>query len=219
MGVNDSYSMVNGLGFGPSSTGEFKIGLFSSAGDNKFDLSATLTKALDICADDGGTALTAASIRSVRARMLIRTAVAGSPDLSVFGLQGQLKVGAVAVTSSGHMAGLWGYTETISGTSITGIYSGVYAMADLPTGATLAASSVLAGVEIGSNSLAGTSTGDMSCIYVSNPVAGTWDFLLQLGSSTGVVDTTTRTDAATCATNLKINLNGTTLYIPMIPAT
>lgn len=214
---NEYISTVKGLALGPSSTGEIKIGLFSSAGDNQFALSASLTKAFDVCADDGGTALTAASVRSTRSRMLIRTAVSGSPDLSVFGLQGQLKVGAVAFTTTGHVAGLWGYFESISGASLTGDFAGVYAMADLPTGATLASGAVLAGLTISSNDLGGTSTGDMACIYMPNPVAGTWDYMLQTGDTPGF---TSASDVAVTA-NLRIavKIGGTVHYIPLMAST
>lgn len=215
----DKYSSFQGLAFGPNSSGVFSIGEFSSTGDNFFAIDAsTRTKAFDVCVDDGGVALAAGSMRGIRGRFLVRTAIAGSPDLSVFGIQGHLKVGAVSVTNSARFAGLWGYFESISGSTLGGNYCGVYAMADLPSGATLSSGAILSGVQICSNSLAGTSTGDMSAIHVPNPVAGTWDFFLQIGSATGITDDTART-GTTSTHNLKVKLGATTFYIPLIAAT
>ncbi len=214
----DKYSSFGGLAFGPNSSGVFSIGEFSSTGDNSFAIDAsTRTKALDVCVDDGGVALTAGSMRGIRGRFLVRTAIAGSPDLSVFGIQGHLKVGAVSVTNGARFAGLWGYFESVSGSTLGGNYAGVYAMADLPTGATLSSGGVLSGLQIGSNDLGGTSTGDMSCIHVPNPVTGTWDYLFQFGTASGV---TSASDVA-CTANMRIavKVGDSVHYIPLIAGT
>lgn len=214
----DKYSSFGGIAFGINSSGVFSIGEFSSTGDNFFAIDAsTRTKALDVCVDDGGTALTAGSMRAARSRFLVRTAIADSPDLSVFGHQGHVKVGAVSVTNSARFAGLWGYFESVSGSTLGGNYAGVYAMADLPTGATLSSGAVLSGLQIGSNDLGGTSTGDMSCIHVPNPVTGTWDYLFQVGTTPGF---SSASDTAVTA-NLRwaVKIGDSVHYIPLMAGT
>jgi hypothetical protein len=216
--MTNKYSAFMGIGFGPGSTGVFSIGEFSSTGDNGFALSSSVTKALDVCADDGGTALTATSLRAIRGRMLVRTAIAGSPDLSVFGVQGHVKVGAVSVTNSARFAGLWGYFESISGSTLVGNFAGVYAMADVPSGATQT-SGVIAGVEIASNSLGGTTSGSTACIHIPNPVAGTWDYFVQLGTASGAATANTHSiDSHALAFYLPAMFGSTAGYIPAFAA-
>jgi hypothetical protein len=217
----DKYSSFNGLAFGPTSTGAFEIGDFATSNNDVFFAldQTTRPKALDICCDDGGTAIGAGSdVMPLRARMLIRTAISGTPDLSIHGLEGILKYSGVAVTAASNQAGVWAYFESVTGASFQGIASGLFAMVSLPTGATLNSGGVLAGINIGADSLAGTSTGDMSCIYIGNPGAGTWDYFLQTGNAPGFIAAWTTTSVLGVH-KMACKIGGTVCYIPLITGT
>ncbi len=194
--------------------GEFQIGAFVSAATGSGQvLSSTKTKALDVCADDGGVALTS-SVRAGRSRLLITTATSG--DQSAFGHQGQVKATA-SLVGTGNTAGLWGYFEANNAAiHIGGQVAGVYAMADLPTSADITTGGVLAALMCGSNTLAGTHNGVAAAIHIPNPVAGTWDFFAVLGSATGA---SAAGGAGTCTVaggwvKLPVRVGATTYYIP-----
>jgi hypothetical protein len=218
---NEYFSSSNGVALGPSSSGTFEIGKFATSNKStQFALDQTTTpKALDVCADDGGVAIGAGSdVMAGRFRMLVRTAIAGSPDLSIEGLEGILKYAGVAVTSTANQAGVWAYFESVSGSSFGGNAAGLHAMVSLPTGATLNSGGVLSGVLITADDIGGTSTGTMAAIHIPNPGAGTWDYFLQTGTATGFTDSATR-GAATSAGSIKVLIGDTVLYIPLLAGT
>jgi hypothetical protein len=115
-------------------------------------------------------------------RALITAAITGSPDLSVHGWQGHLKV-AANVASGGTMAGLWGYVEVAAGKTVGAILAGVHAACEAPATAVVAAGAYLAGVNIKSNDINCTHTGKVVCINVEAPGAGAWDGLFNLPSA------------------------------------
>jgi hypothetical protein len=218
---NEYFSSFNGVALGPSSSGTFEIGKFATSNKStQFALDQTTTpKALDVCADDGGVAIGAGSdVMAGRFRMLVRTAIAGSPDLSIEGLEGILKYAGVAVTSTANQAGVWAYFESVSGSSFGGYAAGLHAMVSLPSGATLNSGGILSGVLITADTLGGTSSGTMAAICIPNPGAGSWDYFLQTGDSPGFVESTART-GTTSTRNLTVLIGDTVLYIPLIAAT
>jgi hypothetical protein len=188
------------------------IGTWSSAtaGVGK-TLNSAKTKALDVCCDDKGAALSATSYRAIRGRMLLTAAQSG--DCSPFGIQGHLK-NTAADTTTGNKAGVWGYYEAGSAATVAANSAGVYAMIDVPSGATIAGS--VGGLQICSNDLGGTHTGKAGCIHMPNPVSGTWDFFAIFGSATGA----TKAGGAGAATlaggwvSLPVLVGSTTYYIP-----
>jgi hypothetical protein len=133
--------------------------------------------------DDGGVALTAGySYAGGKARMLFNTASTG--DLSVFGFEGQCKVGGNQGSVTGNLAGVWGYLEMISGGTVN-VAAGVMAAIDIPSGATN--SGIASCLQTGSGSLAGTTTGPTCAIYSRNSAATAFDYWLVLDASSDFV--------------------------------
>lgn len=106
-------------------------------------------------------------------------------------LQGQFAVGAVAVTASKAAAA-------------------VIADVQLPSGATLSAGTI-SGLAI-TGDLGGTHTGNCAAISVAKPEAGTWDFFLDFGGATGVVEAESNQTIAVTH-KIKCRVNGTTFYL------
>lgn len=217
----DKYSRFKGIGLGPTSDGAFEIGDFATSNkDTFFALDAvTRPKALDICADDGGTAIAVGggeNVMALRSRMLLRTAIA-TGAITVFGAQAQLKVGPVSIVSTGKgSAGLWAYFEA-SGSTLGGTFAAIRAVADVPSGATLSSGGILAGVMIDSMGLDGTTNGDLSCVYIPNPDAGTWDYFLQTGNAPGFISSLG--SGYTAVHKVACKIGGTICYIPLITGT
>lgn len=161
--------------------GTLSVGTFASAIAGSGIAIGTLTKAFDVCADDGVAALTAGNYQATRSRFLIASAIA-SGDISVQGLLGQTKIVA-NVASSGYVSGVRGYVEAASASLSSA--AGVRGMIDVPSGSTIASGAIAAAFQADSNDLGGTHTGKASAIHVPNPVAGTWDYALVLGTATG----------------------------------
>jgi hypothetical protein len=151
------------------------IGTFVSAAvstDSQNKLNSAKTKSLDVCCDDGNAALTAGTAyRPIRGRMLLVHAQSG--DTSIYGIQGHLK-NTAADTSSGNKAGLWGYYEAVSGATVAANSSGIFAMIDAPSGATIATGTIGA-LQIGSNDLGGTHTGNAVGINFTEALTGAFD--------------------------------------------
>ena len=191
-----------------------EVGTFTSAAAGTgVALTAAKTKAVDVCCDDGGAALAASAVRSIRGRMLMSVAQSGA--VSVYGFQGQVKNIAVD-TTTGNKAGIWGYYESVSGATVANNSTGVLAMIDVPSGATIAADAVVSALKCDSLTLGGTHTGKAAAIHVPNPGAGTWDFFAVLGDTTGASATG---GAGTCTVTggwvkLPIRVGATTYYIP-----
>ena len=176
-------------------------------------LSSSKKFAKRIAADDGGVALTAGAYKANEMRMLLATALA-SGDISIFGNEDHLKVVADASLSTGHLAGGWGYLE-MSTTGKISYGGGYYGMLDCPSGAQVTA---LAGAFFaGSNDLRGThgDTAPIAGLAVQNPVAGTFDALIALGSATGCHGNgSSKTTMGTVAKWLIINIAGVKYYTP-----
>lgn len=193
---------------------DLTIGVWASAAAGSgIALSSAKTKAVDVCCDDGGAALSATAYRAIRSRMLLTAAQSG--DCSPYGIQGHLK-NTAADTTTGNKAGVWGYYEAASGATVATNSAGVNAMIDVPSGATIAASAVVAAIQCTSNDLGGTHTGKAACIHAPNPVAGTWDYLAVLGSATGASAANTHSiDSHALNFILKVRVGTTDGYIPV----
>jgi len=149
-------------------------------------LNNTKTQAFGMYADDGGVALSTSAVKVSWSRLLITTAT--NTAGSAFGHEAQVKILGVNYNQGGNAAGLWGYLETITGATVTGtaglIRAGVMASCDVPSGATIAASSFVSCIGCGGD-LGGTHTGDAVVMHVVNPSAGTFDAFAKFDTATG----------------------------------
>lgn len=191
------------------------VGAFSStSAGSGVPLSASLTKALYLLADDGNAAIASgSSVRTVEGRVLLGHAQTG--NVSVHGAVGHVKVEG-ALTHTGHVGGAWGYAELDTTGSTTGPVAGVYAMCDLPTGAVVGTGGVLSGLLVGSNTLEGTHTGRAVAVHVQNPVAGTFDAFAEIGSATGA--TAAAAAGATNDKHLVVYVGGVKYTAPLYRA-
>jgi hypothetical protein len=190
------------------------MGAIASVKGSGFVLTAAKTKAAVIAAEDNDAAITTgSSVRAFEGRVLIGGANT-SNDVSIHGVEGHIKIKG-AVGSIGFKAGLWGYCELAdSANAIASTQcSGVHAMLDIPTSASIAAGAVASGIVIGSNTLAGTHTGEAVCIHVPNPVAGTWDALFEIADSSGC---TASSAGSSASKYLVVKVGGTTYKILLL---
>jgi hypothetical protein len=171
-----------------------RIGSSASTAGSGVALDSTDFMGSGFFADDGGVALTnGTSIEGVMARCLITQAITGGIDVSATALHGSMWVRA-NYTGMGGMSGLWGQFSVPTGVSIDNSASSIADMAgghfsmNIPSGATLAASSHAAGVSVGGN-LGGTLTGEVAGFRVRDPSAGDWTYGLDLyGMGTPTAD-------------------------------
>lgn len=198
--------------FFPGWQGQFVGNFASSAAGAGVPLVATTrTAAARIYADDGGAALGAGSYRALVARALLTTTP--NAGISLAGVQAQVKVsGDASGVTGGTLCGLWGYLENDTDGKVYDA-AGVRATADLPTGAVIATGGRLAGLKIDSIDLGGTHTGKAVCIYVPNPGAGTWDYFIDFGDTTGVAVTDTSNLPAAATHKIKCRFGSTDFYL------
>jgi hypothetical protein len=198
---------------------DVSIGTFSSAtaGIGK-TVSSTKTKALDVCVDNNGETLPSGTpVRAIRARALVTATQTG--EAVAYGSQSQCKVTGDVSAATGFFAGCWSYLETVSGATLGDKSAGLCAMLDLPSGATIAASAYVAGLMISSYDLGGTHTGKASAIYVTTPRAGTWDYGMVFGATSGcTVANTHSIDSHALNQLIKVNIGGTDGFIPVFAA-
>lgn len=165
-----------------SSSVGIQVGTFgSTAAGNGIVLSASNTNGSAFYGDDGGAALTASHTKVLRGRMLVATAISGGPAVTTNGVYGQVKV-AASCNVEGYVSGVYGYCEAsgaVTLTNTTCCFSGVHARVDVPSGATIAASSFVAGVSIFGD-LGGTHTGQATAIHVRAADSGDWDTLMEI---------------------------------------
>lgn len=211
---NGDVTLTHGANICTVAGGTFSVGTFASAASGSGIALGTLTKALDVCSDDGAAALTAGSYQSARIRMLVTNAIT-TGDISINGGLGHTKVVA-NVASSGWVSGMRGYVEC-SSASISSA-AGVRGMIDVPAGSTIADGAIAAAFQADSNDLGGTHTGKAAAIHIPNPVAGTWDYALVLGTTTGVHDATAGT-YSTADGYIKIRVGASDMRIPYFAGT
>lgn len=188
-GFHSHWSSGNLIFYNKSAIGIMQVGEFSSAtAGSGLALSSNRSAAFRVYSDDGGVALTTGAYRCAIARHLHATALT-TGDISIYGFQGQIK--AVANCSGiSKFAGVWAYAESSGsisiGCAVGGIWAGLVARVDAPSGVTIAASSYVSAIGIDAD-LGGTHTGKASCIHIVNPMAGVWDAFLSLDTTTGVI--------------------------------
>lgn len=194
---------------------DLTIGVWSSAtANNGVVLSSAKTKAVDVCCDDGGAALSATAYRALRGRMLVTAAQSG--DCSSYGIHGHLK-NTAADTTSGNKAGVWGYYEAGAAATVAANSAGVHAMIDVPSGATIAGT--IGALQCSSNNLGGTHTGKAACIHCPNPVSGTWDYAMIFGDTTGATTANTHSiDSHALAYVIKVRVGTVDGFVPVFAA-
>ena len=219
-------STFGGIGLGPNADGVFVMGgtndlLYGGdvsndvAGDGLTVVSADGDQhfGLAVYADENDTALTAGWVSTIFGSMKTYNAITGSPNVSAFGVTGQMHVGA-SLTSIGNICGVYGIAETVSGVTIGAQFFGGLFGASLPSGATINTSYACGGIIIG-GSYGGTTTGDVLGIYFQNPGTGDFDGIFGL-------DSRNVTDGAVGGSNTKkikvralVGGTWTTYYIPL----
>jgi len=170
-------------------TGSITMGTLSSANDTSgVALSSAKTKADQVCADTGGSALTAGNYRARVSRFLIGTAISSGADISTYGHENLLKMIA-SVNTGGNQGGALGHLESAGTLTLTGsinvVKAGVASFVDLATGATIAASTVVSAYGVNPANF-GTVTGRTAVIHVTAPFAGTWGSLFDISGLNGL---------------------------------
>jgi hypothetical protein len=198
-----------------ASKNAMRIGDFSSTtAGSGIALNSSYTKALDVLTDDGGVALPATSLRAVRARVLLATAVAGV-DVSVDGLFGQVKFAGVDVNSVGTISGVDGYIEMTSTASVhsTGAVCAVRGRIDMPSGAVHHGSYPLAAFGTFYDDLGGTHSTPVVLLGQGPTKAGAWDGLFSIQSASGPYATTAGSSASKY---VKCYVDGTVYKIALL---
>jgi len=170
-------------------TGSIAMGTLSSANDTSgVALSSSKTKADQVCADTGGSALTAGNYRARVSRFLIGTAITSGADISTYGHEDLLKM-IVSVNVGGNQGGVLGHLETAGTLTITGtintVKAGVASFVDIATGGTIAANTVVSALGVNPANF-GTVTGRTAIVHVTAPSAGTWGSLFDLSGDQGI---------------------------------
>ena len=223
-----STSTFGGISIGPNSDGIYVLGGTNDelyGGDMSNDVAGdglTVSSVdgkkhfgLAVYADENDTALTAGWVSTGFFSLKTYNAVTGSPNVSAFGLTGQVHV-AASLTSIGNICGVYGLAETVSGVTVPVVFFGGLFGATVPSGATIPSGGYCGGIIIGGN-YAGTTTGKVVAIYLQNPTSSAnFDAAFAFGQNAefaGVVDV-----AAVGGSNthkLKVYAGGTMYYIPM----
>ena len=187
-------------------------------------ISSTRQFAQTFAGDDGGTALTAGWYAATLSHMLIGTTFTDSRNVSAFGLCGELHLG-ISITPGGNQAGVFAYAEVQTGKTLTNPYnvsfSGLLAGVDVPAGAIVGANGIASCVAVGGN-FGGTHTGKIVGFQVTNPGAGAYDYLFQIGATnsdgTGCVEAISG-NASNMDKGIKIRIGATAYWIPCQSAT
>ena len=192
------------------------MGAFGSATSKMGNtISSGRTAAKNIYGDDGAAALTAGAYRTLVGRMLLNNAIT-TGDISVFGIEGHLKVNA-NITTGAHQAGVHGKTEVVAGKTLTSMVAGVQAYVELPSTAVIASGYILSAFRAWAQDLGGTHTGKAAIFDIPNPAAGTWDFFFHMGSAPGGMEAkATALNGLTSSHRLICEIDTTTVYIPII---
>jgi hypothetical protein len=195
-----------------------KFGVWNDSGVAGYGilLNSTRQFGLIVACDDGGVALAANWYSAIFGQTLIGYANAARTNVSAFGVTGEAHI-AADTTPGGNYAGLYGYAElqagkTYSGTRSTSL-SGLLAGIDLNATAVCASGAFMSAIAAGAGTLAGTHTGKVTVLHVTNPGSGTFDGLFSLDNATGCYEAA-GSHGSTAAGRVKfINSSGTTLYL------
>jgi hypothetical protein len=166
---------------------------FSASGSGIPIDGVTYHSAAEIYFDDGGSALQTGYIEGVMTGYLISTATSGV-DCSVYTCHDYVYI-AENFSTAGGVGASWASLLVKTGATITtesGVcdFSAFNASCDVPSGATIAASTFVSGISMGGN-LGGTHSGKAVAFRVRAPSAGAWDGLFDIptalsGGSNGI---------------------------------
>ena len=142
----------------------------------------TLHSGAEFYFDDGGVKLAAGYTEAFRCGFLVSTAIT-TADVSLYTAHDYVYL-AANVSTAGGVGASWASLLVKTGVTITtasGLcdFSAFNASCDVPSGATIAASTWVAGISMGGN-LGGTHTGKAVAFRVRTPSAGAWDGLFDI---------------------------------------
>jgi len=162
------------------------IGADSNSAGSGIPLDATNYSGNGFYADDGGTLLAAGYTECFTARYLVSVAITGDTDVSIAAVHADI-YSPVNISTRGGMSALWGGFAVPTGVTLTtsagsGDFGGGHFSIDVPSGATIAASTFACGLSMGGN-LGGTHTGKAVAFRVRSPSAGAWDGLFDIPSA------------------------------------
>lgn len=170
-------------------------------------------------ADDGGAILTGSGAAYLFGSRRLLVTAAQTGNNSWYGGCDRLSVNADISGVSAHVAGHWGFLEMKAGCSVN-YGAAVRGQVDMP--ATAVAAGVVSCFMAASNTLAGTHTGQVVALHVTNPVAGTFDGLARIGSATDATGCVsaggTKTSHATVSKFIKVYIADVLHYIPAYDA-
>lgn len=226
-GVSISGACTTGISITKAAALPLAIGTFSSAtAGSGIVLSAAVTAAARIYADDGGAKLAAGEKRVAITRFLYATADTDATDQTMSAHVGQVKV-AANLTIGGNLAGLCGYLEVAAGSTLIGgraaqasVASAVWGRVDIPATGVIGTDAFVSAFAAGGN-LGGTHTGKATVMHVPNPSAGGWDFFAVFGSAPGdmIAANTHTIDSHALSYVIKISdPAGNPGYIPVLAA-
>jgi hypothetical protein len=177
-----------GLRIEPTSCVEYiQVGTaaFSAAGSGIPVTSDVQHSAAEIYMDDGGSALAAGWVEGVLTGFLVSTAIT-TRDVSIYTAHDYIYL-AASVSTAGGVGASWASLLAKTGavlTTTSGLcdFSAFNASVDVPSGATIGATTFVAGISMGGN-LGGTHTGKAVAFRVRSPSAGAWDGLFDIPSA------------------------------------
>jgi len=158
---------------------------FTTAGTGIVVNGVTLHSGCEFYFDDGGVKLAAGYTEAFRCGYLVSTAIT-TADVSVYTSHDYIYL-AASVTTAGGVGATWASLLAKTGAVLTtssGVcdFSAFNASCDVPSGATIAANTFVAGISMGGN-LGGTHTGKAVAFRVRAPSAGAWDALCDIPSA------------------------------------
>jgi hypothetical protein len=174
-------------------------------------------RALMVCVDDGGTALTAGWCQAILGSTEVYTTF--NAAASVFGTSGEVWLNE-SVTTSGNISGIQGAAVMKTGKTATANVFGVTLGTVWPTGAVLASGFYTGGAIIGGH-YEGTMTGKVVGIFFQNPTSASqmFDYAFAFGQNDAFAGCVTVAAVGGSNTHkLKVIAGGTDFFIPMYTA-
>ena len=174
-------------------------------------------RALIVCADDGGTALTAGWCQAILGSTEVYTTF--NAAASVFGTSGELWLNE-SVTTTGNLSGIQGAAVMKTGKTATANVFGATLGTVWVSGAILASGYYTGGAII-SGHFAGTMTGKTVGIFFQCPTSGTFDYAFifgQDGTDSNHSGITVGAVSGSQTHKIRVRAAGTDFFIPMYTA-
>lgn len=171
--------------------------------------------AMAVYGDDNGSELAAGWVSSIFGSFVQYGAITPSANVSMFGVTGQVHVGA-AIATIGNIAGVYGIAECDSAVTIAGNMFGGCFGASVPSGTTLSAGYYTGGIIIG-GSYGGTISGKAVGIFLQNPGSTKqFDAAFAFGQDSQFAGCVVVAAVGGSQTHkLKVYAGGTLYYIPL----